>query len=113
MSFYESGMTSIRSAAIKEAALAGHKYLVGQLYDECCTGAVSKSSYVGCADLDGAIAAAVQMTADVDWSATEWWDDADASVEYGDPACDRAMRELLKYRSITVGDYRVEIVEIA
>lgn len=113
MSFYESGMKSLRNEAIEEAKLDGHKFLVAQLYAECCTNAIGKSRYETRPDLSTAIAAAVNMTADVDWSATEWYESGDENVEDGDPACDRAMQELFKYRAITVGDYRLEIEEIA
>jgi len=113
MSHYESAIKSLRSEAIEEAKLDGHKYLVAKLYAECCTNAVGKCRYESRPDLSTAIAAAVNMTADVDWSATAWYERSDENVEHGEPTCDRAMQELFKYRAIRIGDYRVEIEEIA
>ena len=113
MSFYESGMKSLRNEAIEEAMLDGNKFLVAQLYDECCTNAVAKSRYESRPDLATAIAAAVNMTADVDWSRTEWYESGDENVEDADPACDRAMQRLFKYRTLTICDYRLVIEEIA
>lgn len=53
------------------------------------------------------------MTADVDWTRTEWFVDGDEDVEYGDPACDRAMQELFKYRVITIGDYQLRLEDVS
>jgi hypothetical protein len=113
MCFYVSVMKSLRSEAIEEAKLLGHKFIVGKLYAECCTNAVGKSHYESCPDMPTAIAAAVGMTADVDWSATEWYESGDENVENAEPARDRAMQELFKSGAIRLGDYRIEFEQIA
>ena len=106
---YESGMKSLRNEAIEEAKLDGHIYLVGKLYAECCTNAVGKSHYESCLDKEHAMAAAVNMTDDVDWSVTEWYENSDENVEDYDPACDRAMQDLFQHGSICVGDFRLTL----
>lgn len=47
MSSYKSGIESLRSEAIEEAKLSGNKYLVSQVYSECCVNAVGKSRFRG------------------------------------------------------------------
>jgi len=112
MTTYELDMRFRRDDAIDEAKLNGHKYLVMKLFDECCTSAVRKSRFESCPDMPTARVAAMNMTADVDWSATEWHEDGDENVEFGDPAWDRAMRELEDSHSIRLDDYRIVIGEI-